>query len=113
MTLEIRQDPAPLRSDLKGAVRVGTTRIPLELLLGAYLRGETPEQIADAYDSLSLANVYATIAYYLRHREEVDDYLRERETLAAEVSRTIESLPGADELRERIRERRATRQIRA
>jgi len=47
--------------------------------------GETPEEIALSYGSISLADVYATIAYYLRHTAEVDEYLRKREKIRREI----------------------------
>ena len=37
------------------------------------------------YSTLALLDVYAVIAYYLRHRTEIDDYLVRREEKAEEV----------------------------
>jgi uncharacterized protein (DUF433 family) len=72
-------------------LRVGETRVLLELVLRAFQDGATPETIVQRYSTLKLADVYAVIAYYLRHREEVDGYLAQREQLAEEVERKMES----------------------
>jgi uncharacterized protein (DUF433 family) len=72
MGFQIQADAPPLRVDEHGVCRGSGTRVTLEVILGAYLRGESPEEIADSYPSVPLSDVYATIGYYLRHRAEVD-----------------------------------------
>jgi hypothetical protein len=44
-----------------------------------------------AYDTLELTDVYAIIAYYLRHRAEVGEYLKRRNAEAAALRATIEA----------------------
>ena len=41
-----------------------------------YQQGKSPEEIQRNFPALSLEQVYRTIAYYLGHRLEVDEYLR-------------------------------------
>lgn len=53
--------------------------------MAAFHTGATAEEIAQQYPSVDLVDVYAVITYYLRHRSEVDEYLRVREGVAAEV----------------------------
>jgi uncharacterized protein (DUF433 family) len=77
--LPLHADLPPLRVDEGGAVRVGKTRISLDLVVELYENGMTPEDMVRAYDTLVLADVYAVIAYYLRHRDEVRAYLKRRE----------------------------------
>lgn len=91
MPLSLQAEPVPLRMDEHGAVRVGQTRVLLELVIEAYQGGATPETIVRWFDSLRLADVYGVISYYLKHKEEVDEYLRGREEQAAEVRRKIEA----------------------
>ena len=55
--------------------RVGNTRIPLERVIYAFNHGCVPEEIVHKYPTLDLADVYAVLAYYLRHREAVDTAL--------------------------------------
>jgi uncharacterized protein (DUF433 family) len=78
VTLTIASEPAPLRLDADGVVRVGGTRVTLDTVVEAFRDGATAEEIVQQYSTLDLGDVHATIAYYLRHRQEVDTYLAER-----------------------------------
>jgi len=79
----------------------------LELVIRAFQDGATPETIVQRYSTLTLADVYAVIAYYLRHRSEVEDYLAWREQKAEEVGQLIESRQGdLSEIRARLIARR-------
>lgn len=91
MLLEIENDISPLRTDDAGIIRVGDTRVSLEMVVRAFQTGDRPEQIAADFETLTLADVYGVIAYYLRHREAVDSYLAERDAAAAEVRSRIEA----------------------
>ena len=64
--------------DEDGTIRVGGTRMTLDLILAEHHAGASPEQIAADYDVLLLGDVYATIGYYLHHRAEIDTYLEQR-----------------------------------
>jgi uncharacterized protein (DUF433 family) len=68
-------EAVPLATDRDGVIRVSGTRVPLETVIGAFLDGATPEEIVLGYTTLSLADVYQVVAYYLRNKEKVDDYL--------------------------------------
>lgn len=81
----------PLRIDDGGAVRVGKSRISLDLVVEQYENGLTPEDMVRAYDTLVLADVYAVIAYYLRHGDAVRAYLRRREEDADALRAKIEA----------------------
>lgn len=76
--LPFHADAPPLRVDEGGVVRVGSTRISLDLVVEQYENGMTPEDMVRAYDTLLLADVHAVIAYYLRYRNEVGAYLKRR-----------------------------------
>jgi hypothetical protein len=74
-----------------------------ELVIRAFQDGATPEAIAQRYPTATLADVYAVIAYYLHHRQEVDAYLAAREQRAQEVRQYIERHQGdLADLRRRI-----------
>jgi uncharacterized protein (DUF433 family) len=91
-------------------VRVGGTRLTLDTVVGAFKRGDSPQEIAAAFPGLELADVYAVIAYYLRHRPDVDAYLQSQEAKAAENRQKIEARQGDQRgLRERLAARRAQR----
>jgi uncharacterized protein (DUF433 family) len=86
----------PLRVDPDGTIRVGDSRVLLEIVIGEFERGASPEAIVHGYDTLNLADVYAVIAYYLSHREEVAAYLLRREKEAAALRQKVEKAGMSD-----------------
>lgn len=90
--LPLVAEPPPLRMDEAGVARIGRTRVPLDLVVEQYENGMSPEGIVRAFDALELGDVYAVIAYYLRHRNAVQAYLRQREEDAQELQAKIESV---------------------
>jgi uncharacterized protein (DUF433 family) len=89
--LPLHAEAPPLRVDAGGAVRVGNSRVSLDLVVEQYENGMTPEDMVRAYDTLVLADLHAVIAYYLRHRDEVRAYLKRREQEADALRAKIES----------------------
>lgn len=94
MAINIQPEAPPLREDGSGALRVGTSRVLVELVIRAFQDGVEPEAIAQRYPTASLPDVYAVVAYYLRHREELETYLAERERQGQAVRQRIESRQG-------------------
>jgi uncharacterized protein (DUF433 family) len=84
----------PLREDPTGVLRIGKSRVLLELVLDAFKAGATPESIVQSYDTLNLADVYAVITRYLAAPEPFEEYLRIRDEAAAETRRIIEESQG-------------------
>jgi uncharacterized protein (DUF433 family) len=70
-----------VREDEHGVLRVGGTRVMLDSLVAAFRQGHSPETIRQQYPSLSLAEVYGAITYYLTHTQEVEDYLRRQDAV--------------------------------
>jgi uncharacterized protein (DUF433 family) len=89
MPFVLQAEAPPIREDTTGALRVGESRVLLELVLRAFQDGATPEVIVQRYPTLALPDVYAVIGYYLRHRDEMDSYLAGREQAAREVREKI------------------------
>jgi uncharacterized protein (DUF433 family) len=81
----------PLRVEQGGTIRVGNSRITLDLIVEQYENGMTPEDLVRAYDTLVLADVYSVIAYYLRHRGDVIAYLKRRQVEAEVLRSKIEA----------------------
>jgi uncharacterized protein (DUF433 family) len=81
----------PIRSDEHGRLRVGNTRVLLDLVIYSFRLGSTPETITQQYPTLSLDDVYLAIGYYLRHRNEVDSYLQHQEAEAEAFQRAYEA----------------------
>ncbi len=102
MNLEIVEDSVPLRVDASGVVRVGETRVSIDVVVRAYLEGAIPEEIAEQFPSLLLADVYAAITYYLKHRDEVDRYLGWRQQEREKVKQENEARTNPSGLRERL-----------
>src|SRR5262245_31613112 len=94
MDIILQTEAPPLRRDASGALHIDRSRVLLELVIRAFQDGATPEVIAHRYPSATLADIYAVIAYYLRHREDIEAYLAEREQQAQEVRQCIESHQG-------------------
>src|SRR5262245_63294047 len=67
-----------------------TPPVLLELVIRAFQDGATLEAIAQRYPTATLADIYAVTAYYLRHQEDIEAYLAEREQRAQEVRQRIE-----------------------
>lgn len=85
-----------------GVIRIEDTRVSLDSVLIAFNQGSTPEQIVYDYDSLSLAEVYAAISYYLQHRIEVDSYLAERAEQNKKLRESNISRFGHKDIREKL-----------
>lgn len=98
----IEPEPVPLVRDLAGRLMVPGTRISLDVLVADFTHGKTAESIHDSYQSVALADVYAILAYYLRHRAVVETYLAEQERAAAAVRATIEANDPPEGLRTQL-----------
>lgn len=79
------QAPPLVLADNGAVLRVAGTRVPLDAVVAAYLDGATAEEIALAYPTLRLSDVYPVLGYYLSHRAEVEAYLAERRQRAEAV----------------------------
>jgi len=108
ITLETTQN-VPLTAMENGTIRVTGSRVSLEAVVYQYEQGNSAEQIQESFPALRLADIHAVISYYLNHREQVNEYLRDQEKKARAVREDIESDPvyksRVDELLERIRTR--------
>lgn len=110
MALSLEAEPLPLQTDAGGTIRVGQTRVPLETVVHAFNEGASAEEIALRYSTLELADIYATITYYLRHPRAVEEYLQRQEARGQDARRKIEanqSQPDRRALRERLLARRS------
>jgi uncharacterized protein (DUF433 family) len=105
MTLQI--EAPPLRQDASGALRVGDSRVLLEMVIHAFEDGATPETIFQQYPTTTLADIYSVIAYYLRHRDAVRVYLAQRDRQADMIRTRVEASQGdQSDLRSRLLARR-------
>ncbi len=63
----------------EGAYRIMGKRVSLDSIVYAFLRGASPESIAQSFPVLTLEEVYGAITFYLGHQAEIDAYLQQGE----------------------------------
>ncbi len=83
----------PLVVTEQGTIRVKGSRVSLDSIIHHFKLGATAEQIVQSFPSLSLGDVYSSIAYYLTHRPEIEEYLQQQEAAANALQEQLESNP--------------------
>src|SRR5262245_12664062 len=88
-----------------GQPRIAGTRIKVKHVFTWVERmGMTPAQVVAEYPHLTLAQVYAALAYYWSHQEEIQKDIEDEEKLVAE----LKAKAGPSKLQERLAELNAT-----
>jgi len=100
--------PGLLIRSPQGTWRIAGTRVSLDSVIYSFLEGATPEEICQDFSSLSLAQVYSAIAYYLTYRVEMDAYLQEQQHAAERLRLELKARHGdfLSDLRQRLLTRR-------
>jgi len=71
--------------DNHGVARVAGSRIEvINLVMEKETNGLSPEELQQNFPGLSLASIYASLAYYYDHRTECDAQINDSERIAAE-----------------------------
>lgn len=99
----------PVVIDHDGVMRILHSRVTLDTLVSAFQDGATAEEIAQQYPTVSLADIYSIIGYYLRRRPEIDAYLARRQQAAQQVRQQNEMRLNPAGIRARLLARRAAR----
>jgi uncharacterized protein (DUF433 family) len=60
-----------------GGYFIKDARVSLDSVVYAFLRGESPEGIAESFPALGLEQIFGALAFYMANREVVDQYLRQ------------------------------------
>ncbi len=111
MSLVLKSEKPPLQEDKTGAIRVGNSRVLLEIVIRAFQDGTSPESIVNRYSTLALSDVYGAIAYYLKNQDSVEEYLNQREKLAESVKQHIQAIqPDLSQIRSRLLSQRNLQQ---
>jgi uncharacterized protein (DUF433 family) len=71
-----------------GRARVAGRRVPVSSIYRWFLRGHEPEDIMAKYEALTLAEVYAAIAYALANREEIAAEMAEEDRMERDATAT-------------------------
>jgi uncharacterized protein (DUF433 family) len=93
----------------QGTWRIAGTRVSLDSVIHSFWQGATAEEICQDYPSLSLAQVYGVIAYYLNHQNKIDMYLQQGDRELEKLKQELEGRH-ADFLSNLRRRLTATRQ---
>jgi len=110
LTIEKTQT-VPLEHWDDGTIRVGGTRLLLDMVVNAHTRGACPEEIFESFPSkdYSVADIYAVVAYYLQHKNQLDTYLKREDKIAEELRERYEASPNYQEMIDKLRRRIAAR----
>lgn len=91
-------------------IRIKGSRVGVEAVLyDSIHRARTPDEIAEAYPTLSIAQVYAVLLYYHTHREEMDQYLSDWLAHGVQSRERQEHAPQVHKLRDKLRKARESR----
>ncbi|MGV0023839.1 DUF433 domain-containing protein [Phormidesmis priestleyi] len=90
-----------------GKPRISGHRIKVEDIVIWHERmGMSPDEIVDRYPTLTLSDVYAALAYYHDHLEEIRQQIREDETFSSEMKAKTPSI-----LEQKLKEQDATSEL--
>jgi uncharacterized protein (DUF433 family) len=105
-----RPDTDLISPTREGLWRVAGTRVSVDSVVHAFVGGDTPEQIVQDYEALTLAQVYGVVHYYLTHRKDVNAYLKTQERMDKKLRRELRAAHGPfmADLRRRLAARRRT-----
>src|SRR5215470_20126 len=95
---------SPYIDQQDGALRIAGTRVSLSSVVAHFQEHQTPDQIVESFPTVTLAQAYGAIAYYLENEQLIKDYLAEIER---EFKRRVRPLSeGNPELYARLQEAR-------
>ncbi|MBL8204444.1 MAG: DUF433 domain-containing protein [Blastocatellia bacterium] len=72
-----------------GAYRITDSRVSLDSVVYAFLKGDSPEAIAQSFPVLKLAEVYGALAWYLENQDEFDAYLSKADERHEQMKRNL------------------------
>jgi uncharacterized protein (DUF433 family) len=96
--------PDPYIEIREGGYYIPGSRVSLSSIISVFAEGASPETIRENFPTLTLAQVYGALAFYLNHPEECEAYLRENKRLWEELEKKAEA-PSGERLK-RIEEAR-------
>ncbi len=97
----------PLSADAEGVLRITGSRVTLDSIIHQFRTGATAEQIQEDFPSVTLADIYAVIAYYLQHSQEVEKYFVEQSQRSSDTRQELEGKLKTDGVRQMLKQRRA------
>ena len=85
------------------------SRVPIDRIVWEYRIGEDPETIQSHYPTLTIEQVNGAVAFYLNHKEEVEQVMEERRRAEDAYTVAHPAPPGIKEKFERMRRQMASR----
>jgi uncharacterized protein (DUF433 family) len=68
-----------------GKARIAGTRIRvMDIVIWHEKRGMSPDEIVDMFSHITLADVFAALAYYFENRQEIEDSMAREKEIAKE-----------------------------
>src|SRR5258706_5010763 len=74
-----------------GRPRIAGTGVTVRRIVGWYKLGRSPEEIAETYGHLTLAQVFAALTYYQANREEIEADIAIEEAEADQIEQEFRS----------------------
>ena len=105
MTILNFTDGVPLHYTSDGNVRVIGSHVTLMTIVIRFRVGDKVEEIHEGFPSVTIPDINAIICWYLNHRAEADEYIREVEAEGEKLRKEIESRPESIAFNERLREK--------
>ena len=87
--------------DEKGRLRVAGLGLPVEYIIAEHLKGATAAQIQESWPHLTMAELYAALAYYYDHKDQIDAEM-ERDLQEFEKLRAANIAAGKQRTREEL-----------
>jgi uncharacterized protein (DUF433 family) len=88
---------------LGGKPRIEGTRIAVEHIAIAYNSGQSIDEIVESYQGITHADVFAALAYYYDHKEEMDAKIKHDDKAYEKLYQ--ENLKQTSSLRKQLKER--------
>jgi uncharacterized protein (DUF433 family) len=104
MQVEITMASQEYIEEREGSYYVAGSRVSLASVIYAFREGASPETIRENFPSLSLAQVYGAIAFYLSHPSDSEAYLQRLAARWQELEQQGE--PPTVELQKKLEEAR-------
>ncbi len=76
-----------------GRLRIDGTRITVNQIVVCYKQGYSPEEVADQYPHVTLAQVYAALAYYHANKEDTEADLAAEKAEAERLEQQYRQTP--------------------
>lgn len=96
-------ETVPLNQWDDGSIRLVGSRLKLDMLVHCYNAGETWEEIHEGFPSASIEQIKTIIGWYLDHKAEADEYLREEEAEEEKILQELANRPESIAFREKLR----------